>query len=59
MKALILSAGFGTRMAPITDFIPKPLIPVLNRPVIEYNINLLKHYGIKEIFINQIGRAHV
>jgi NDP-sugar pyrophosphorylase family protein len=52
MKALILSAGFGTRMAPITDFIPKPLIPVLNRPVIEYNINLLKHYGIKEIFIN-------
>lgn len=52
MKALILSAGFGTRMAPITDIIPKPIIPVLNRPVIEYNINFLKHFGIKEIFIN-------
>jgi len=52
MKALILAAGFGTRMAPITDTIPKPLIPVVNVPVIEYNINLLKHSGVKEIFIN-------
>ena len=52
MKALILAAGFGTRMAPITDNIPKPLIPVLNRPTIEYNIYFLKHYGIKEIYIN-------
>ena len=52
MKALILAAGFGTRMAPITDTIPKPLIPVLNRPTIEYNIYFLKHYGIKEIYIN-------
>jgi len=52
VKALILAAGFGTRMAPITDSIPKPLIPVLNRPTIEYNIYFLKHYGIKEIYIN-------
>lgn len=52
MKALILSAGFGTRMSPLTDTTPKPLVPVLNRPVIEYNINFLKYFGIKEIFIN-------
>lgn len=52
MKALILSAGFGSRMTPITDTIPKPLVPVLNTPVIEYSINLLKHYGIGEFFIN-------
>lgn len=52
MKALILAAGLGTRMAPITESIPKPLIPVLNRYVIEYNINFLKHYGVKEIYIN-------
>ena len=52
MKALILAAGFGTRLSPVTDTIPKPLIPVLNRPVIEYNINFLKYYGIKEIYIN-------
>lgn len=52
MKALILSAGFGTRLSPLTDFIPKPIIPVINKPVIEYNINFLKHFGIKELFIN-------
>ena len=52
MKALILAAGFGTRMTPITDTIPKPLIPVLNRPTIEYNIYFLTHFGIKEIYIN-------
>lgn len=52
MKALILAAGFGTRMAPITDTIPKPLIPVLNRPTIEYNIHFLKYFGIREIYIN-------
>jgi len=52
VKALILAAGLGTRMAPITESVPKPLIPVLNRYVIEYNINFLKHYGVKEIFIN-------
>jgi NDP-sugar pyrophosphorylase family protein len=52
MKALILAAGFGTRMAPITDTIPKPLIPVVNVPVIEYNIHLLKYSGVKDIFIN-------
>ncbi len=52
MKALILSAGFGTRMAPLTDTIPKPLLPVLNVPVIIYNIMLLKSVGITEIYIN-------
>ncbi len=52
MKALILSAGHGKRMTPITDRIPKPLIPVLNTAVIEYNIRFLRHYGIREIFIN-------
>ncbi len=52
MKALILAAGFGTRMSPITNIIPKPLIPVVNVPVIEYNIHFLKYHGVKEIFIN-------
>lgn len=52
MKALILAAGFGSRLAPITDEIPKPLLPILNIPVIEYNIKFLKNYGIKDIFIN-------
>ncbi len=52
MKALLLSAGFGTRLRPITDKVPKPLVPVLNVPVIEYNLCFLKHHGITDICIN-------
>lgn len=52
MKAMILAAGFGTRLRPLTDLIPKPLLPVGGRPMIEYNLLLLKKYGITEIIIN-------
>jgi len=52
MKALLLAAGFGTRLRPITNKTPKALVPVLNVPVIEYGIAFLKHHGITEIFIN-------
>lgn len=52
MKALLLSAGLGTRMRPMTDRIPKPLLPVLNVPVIEYNINFLKKHGITDLCVN-------
>lgn len=52
MKAMILAAGFGTRLRPLTDNIPKPLLPIGGRPMIEYNLLLLKSYGITEIIIN-------
>ncbi|MCB0403862.1 MAG: nucleotidyltransferase family protein, partial [Bdellovibrionales bacterium] len=51
-KAMILAAGLGTRMAPVTDSIPKPLVPILNIPNIIHNIQLLTHAGIEEIVIN-------
>ncbi|MEZ4750688.1 MAG: NDP-sugar synthase [Bdellovibrionota bacterium] len=51
-KAMILAAGLGTRMAPVTDSIPKPLVPILNVPNIVHNIHLLKHVGIEDIVIN-------
>ncbi len=50
--ALILCAGFGKRLNPITLKIPKPLIKVKNLELLEYNINLIVSLGIKEIKIN-------
>ena len=52
MKAFILAAGFGTRLRPLTDHIPKPLIPILNIPSLFYTFFLLKQAGITEIICN-------
>ena len=51
MKALILAGGRGKRLRPITDSIPKPLIPINNIPLIEWSIKYLKKFGINEIII--------
>ena len=52
MKAIILAGGRGKRLRPITDKIPKPLIPINNKPLIERTIKYLKKYGITEIVIS-------
>ena len=52
MKAIILAGGRGKRLRPITDKIPKPLIPINNRPLIERTIRYLKKYGITQIIIS-------
>ncbi len=52
MKAMILAAGLGERLRPLTNELPKPLIPVANRPIIEYNLRLLKKHGIQEVAVN-------
>ncbi|MBW1766653.1 MAG: nucleotidyltransferase family protein, partial [Deltaproteobacteria bacterium] len=52
MKAMILAAGLGTRLRPLTDKIPKALIPVVNMPVISRVINYLKTHGINQIVVN-------
>lgn len=51
-KAMILAAGQGTRVRPLTKDIPKPMIPILGKPVLEYIIEHLARHGIKEIMIN-------
>ena len=50
-KAVILAAGKGTRLNPITSTIPKPLIPIGGKPLLEYSILSLKEVGITEILI--------
>lgn len=52
MKAMILAAGFGKRMRPLTEHTPKPLLPVAGKPLIVYHIENLVRAGIKEIVIN-------
>ena len=52
MKAIILAGGRGKRLRTITDKIPKPLIPINNKPLIERTIKYLKKYGITEIIIS-------
>ena len=52
MKAMILAAGYGKRLAPITDTLPKPLIKVGNMSLIDRNINYLVKSGFHEIIIN-------
>jgi NDP-sugar pyrophosphorylase family protein len=50
-KGIIISGGWGTRLRPLTCTIPKPLIPIVNKPVIERQIVLLKSAGVKDIFL--------
>ncbi len=52
MKAMILAAGKGTRLAPLTHQMPKPMIPVLGKPVMEYLVEQLARCGFKEIMVN-------
>lgn len=52
MKAMILAAGFGTRLKPLTDICPKPLFPVCNRPLLEHSMDLLEKAGIESAAIN-------
>ena len=52
MKALVLAAGYGERLRPLTDTIPKPLVEIGGRPLIHYPLLLLRHAGIHDVAVN-------
>ena len=47
-----MAAGLGTRLRPLTDFLPKPMMPVANRPVLHHLLNLLNRHEIRDVGIN-------
>ena len=51
MKAIILAGGHGKRLRPLTDYVPKSLVPIKNIPIIEWQIKYLKKYGVTEVII--------
>ena len=52
MKAMIFAAGLGTRLKPLTDNLPKALVPINGKPLLEYIIVRLKKFGVDEIIVN-------
>ena len=57
MRAMVLAAGRGERMRPITDRIPKPLVPVADKPLIAYHLESLARAGVTDIVINLAYRG--
>ncbi|MBR8835273.1 MAG: mannose-1-phosphate guanyltransferase [Stigonema ocellatum SAG 48.90 = DSM 106950] len=49
MRAVLMAGGSGTRLRPLTSDLPKPMVPILNRPIAEHIINLLKRHQITEV----------
>jgi NDP-sugar pyrophosphorylase family protein len=52
MKAVVLAAGVGSRLDPLTTQMPKPLVPVANRPVMEHILALLKNHNVRQVYSN-------
>ena len=59
MQAVILAAGKGERLGAITQVIPKPMIKIAGKPILEHNILMCKKNGVEEILINLHHLPHV
>jgi mannose-1-phosphate guanylyltransferase/phosphomannomutase len=52
IRAMVMAAGAGTRLRPLTFTVPKPMVPVANRPVLEYTLENLRRHGIVDVVLN-------
>lgn len=59
MKVVILAGGFGTRLSEYTKEIPKPMVPIANKPLIEHIMNLYSFYGHKDFYLALGYKGHV
>ena len=51
MKAVVMAGGEGSRLRPLTVTRPKPMVPIVGRPVMEHILNLLKTHGITDVVV--------
>src|SRR6187402_417000 len=51
MKAVVMAGGEGTRLRPMTSSMPKPLLPVVNQPIMQHVLKLLKRHGLTETVV--------
>ena len=58
MQALILAGGKGTRLRPLTVYTPKPIVPILNRPLLQYQLEILRRAGITDITLSLSYQPH-
>jgi NDP-sugar pyrophosphorylase family protein len=49
---MVMAAGLGTRLRPLTQYLPKPMVPIANRPVLHHLLNLLAAHDVRQIGIN-------
>jgi NDP-sugar pyrophosphorylase family protein len=59
MKAIVLAAGMGTRLGSLTRHVPKPMLPIAGKPLLEHTIELLRRHGITDIALNLHHRPDV
>ncbi len=59
MRALLLAAGFGTRLGALSDELPKPLLPVADWPLLRYNLALCAGHGVREVAVNLHHRGEL
>ena len=57
MKGIILAAGKGTRIQPLTYRMPKPMLPIINKPVMEFLVRLLARHGVRQLMVNTSYKA--
>ncbi|HSE96100.1 MAG TPA: sugar phosphate nucleotidyltransferase, partial [Methylomirabilota bacterium] len=51
MKAVLMAGGFGTRLRPLTTNVPKPMVPMANKPIMEHTVELLHAHGFNEMLV--------
>ncbi|MDI3281082.1 MAG: NDP-sugar synthase, partial [Bacillota bacterium] len=59
MKAVIMAGGEGTRLRPLSCDLPKPMVPLLNRPLLEHILLLLRRHGVREVALTLCYRPHL